>query len=151
LAITRRSEYIERHAKPKKKSWKEDLAHQHVSFAFETTLASRSFAPWLRKLRASGYRVHLVFLWLPSVDLALARVADRVRRGGHDVPAETIRRRYKSGLRNLFRLYEPLASTWRVYDSSAQQPQLVATGLETSAIKVYDEIAWSRVTASETS
>jgi len=77
-----------------------DLGAQRVSFAFETTLASRSFAPWLKKLTRSGYAVHLVFLWLPSDDLALARVADRVRRGGHDVPAPTVRRRYRSGIRN---------------------------------------------------
>jgi predicted ABC-type ATPase len=87
-----------------------ELAVRRVSFAFETTLASRTFAPWLRELRASGYDVQLVFLWLPSADFALERVADRVRAGGHNVPEETVRRRYRAGLRNFFGLYERLAS-----------------------------------------
>ena len=102
-----------------------ELADQRVSFAFETTLASRSFAPWLRDLRASGYEIHFLFLWLPSADFALDRVAGRVRAGGHDVPAETVRRRYRAGLRNFFSLYEPLASTtWAVYDSSGPRPRI---------------------------
>ena len=63
-----------------------ELAARRVSFAFETTLASRSYAPWLRELQADGYEVHLFFLWLPNADMAVARVADRVRAGGHDVP-----------------------------------------------------------------
>lgn len=70
-----------------------ELARQRESFAFETTLASRSFAPQLADLRASGYAVHLFLLWLSSADLAVQRVAHRVRSGGHDVPADTIRRR----------------------------------------------------------
>lgn len=78
-----------------------ELARQRATFAFETTLASRSFAPWLRGLRTSGYAVHLVFLWLSSPDLAVQRVADRVRSGGHDVPPGTIRRRYGAGVRNV--------------------------------------------------
>ena len=75
------------------------LAEQRVSFAFETTLATRMFAPSLRDLRASGYAVHFFFLWLPSADFAIERVADRVRAGGHNVPAETVRRRYGAGLK----------------------------------------------------
>lgn len=121
-----------------------ELAGQRVSFAFETTLASRTFAPWLRDLRASGY-VQLVFLWLPSADFAVERVADRVRAGGHNVPEETIRRRYRAGLRNFFNLYEPLASAWRLYDTSSPDPRLVAEGLESQPIKVYDEAVWGVV------
>jgi predicted ABC-type ATPase len=74
------------------------------------TLASRTFAPWLRELSQSGYQIQLLLLWLPSADFALERVADRVRMGGHDVPSETVRRRYRSGLLNFFSLDIPLAS-----------------------------------------
>jgi predicted ABC-type ATPase len=81
-----------------------ELAGQRVSFAFETTLASRTFVPWLRDLKASGYEIHMLFLWLPSAEFAVDRVADRVRAGGHDVPAETVRRRYRAGLHNFFSL-----------------------------------------------
>ena len=116
-----------------------------MSFAFETTLASRTFAPWLRDLRASGYDVQLVFLWLPSADFAVERVVDRVRAGGHNVPEETVRRRYRAGLRNFFNLYEPLASVWRLYDTSSPDPRLVAEGLESPPIRVYDEGVWGVV------
>jgi predicted ABC-type ATPase len=122
-----------------------ELAEQRVSFAFETTLASRTFAPWLRDLRASGYDVQLVFLWLSSADLAIERVADRVRSGGHNVPEETVRRRYRAGLPNFFNLYEPLASAWRLYDTSSAAPRLVAQGLESQPIGVYDEDVWAIV------
>lgn len=107
----------------------QELAQQRTSFAFETTLASRTFAPWLTELIASGYRFHLVFLWLPSADFAVDRVADRVRMGGHDVPEPTIRRRYESGLRNFFTLYRPIVTSWRMYDNS-QLPtmRLIASG-----------------------
>jgi predicted ABC-type ATPase len=122
-----------------------ELARQRVSFAFETTLASITFAPWLRDLRASGYDVQLVFLWLPSADFAVERVADRVRAGGHNVPEETVRRRYRAGLRNFFNLYEPLASAWRLYDTSSPDPRLVAEGLESQPVRVYDEDIWGVV------
>lgn len=122
-----------------------ELARQRESFAFETTLASRSFAPWLRDLRASGYGVHLFFLCLSSPDLAVQRVADRVRSGGHDVPAETIRRRYRAGIRNLFNLYQPIVTTWAVYNCSGLKSQLVAEGLESAPLEVYDKDVWAVV------
>jgi predicted ABC-type ATPase len=122
-----------------------ELAEQRVSFAFETTLASRSFAPWLQDLRASGYTVHLFFLWLSSPDLAVQRVTYRVRSGGHDVPADTIRRRYRAGIRNLFSLYQPVVTSWAVYNCSGPRSQLVAEGLESVPLKVYDREVWAAV------
>ena len=122
-----------------------DLARRRANFAFETTLASRRFAPWLAGLRRSGYLVHLIFLWLPSADLAVERVADRVRMGGHTVPEDTIRRRYAAGLRNFFTLYRPLATTWRIYDTSpVPPPRLVAWGEGLTTI-VADERAWKQI------
>jgi predicted ABC-type ATPase len=96
----------------------EELARQRISFGFETTLASRSFALWLRLRLADGYAVHVVFLWLASPELALARVARRVELGGHSVPDDAVRRRYAAGLRNFFALYRPIISSWRVNDNS---------------------------------
>jgi predicted ABC-type ATPase len=122
-----------------------ELAAQRVNFAFETTLASRTFAPWLKDLRGSGYDIQLVFLWLPSAEFAIDRVADRVRMGGHNVPTETVRRRYLSGLRNFFSLYVRFASAWRLYDGSNPVPKLIADGLATQAPKVYDEGVWGVV------
>ena len=95
-----------------------ELAHERMDFAFETTLASKTFAPWIAKLRDSGYRFQLLYLWLPNSELAVKRVLDRVRQGGHNVPEETIRRRYRAGLVNFFSLYRPIADEWRFFDNA---------------------------------
>jgi len=122
------------------------LAEQGVSFAFETTLASRSLAPWLAGLKERGYRIHLLFLRLESADLAVSRVAERVRMGGHHVPEEDVRRRFDRGLRNLFALYMPLAETWRLFDNSGRMgPRLVAMGEGRSVRLTADPDVWQRV------
>lgn len=123
-----------------------ELARERTNFAFESTLAGRSLAPWLADLIDSGYRFHLLFLWLPSAELAVARVAHRVRMGGHDVPEETIRRRYHAGLRNFFGLYQPLAETWRMYDNSRwMTPRLVASGEGLAVTDITDKRTWQRI------
>lgn len=123
-----------------------ELAAGRADFAFETTLASKSLAPWLRELIAAGYNFHLLFLWLPSAAAAVHRVADRVRMGGHYVPEETVRRRYLAGLKNFFRLYRPLAKKWYVYDNSvAIAPNMIAVGAGEGEIEVTDEVKWSAV------
>ncbi|MHC5055502.1 MAG: AAA family ATPase [Planctomycetota bacterium] len=122
------------------------LAEARADFAFESMLAGRTYAPWLASLRRSGYHVHILFLWLSSPELAVARVAARVRLGGHDVPAEDIRRRYRSGLRNLFALYRPLATDWQVLDNSlVAGPCPVAVGRGSKTTKVHDEARWERI------
>ena len=124
----------------------QDLARRRASFAFETTLAGRSLRPWLAKLDQKGYRIHVVFLWLSSEDLAVERVAERVRTGGHDVPKVTIRRRYRAGLRNFFALYQSLAITWEVYDNSrATGPRLVARGEGARVTLVSDSQTWTTI------
>src|SRR5262245_30616107 len=122
------------------------LALARVDFAFETTLASRSFAPWLARLRASEYRVHLIFLSLSGPDLAVARIAERVRRGGHDVPEVVVRRRFAAGLDNFFELYRVLADTWQMFDNSADDaPRLIASGRAGRPPAVVDAAAWMRL------
>src|SRR5947209_8423764 len=93
------------------------LAEQRASFAFETTLAGRSYARWLRSLRVTGYVVHLVYFWLASPDLAVARVAERVSQGGHNIPEATIRQRYRRSVQNFFQLFRPVVHTWKVFDN----------------------------------
>jgi predicted ABC-type ATPase len=123
-----------------------ELAKAKASFAFETTLATRSYVPWLTSLQARNYVVELVFLWLPSPEMAIRRVADRVAAGGHDVPTQTIRRRYAAGLRNLRSLYLPLADAWTVIDSTdACDPAVIAMGRKESASHVFREPIWRAI------
>lgn len=103
-----------------------ELAERKVDFGFETTLSGLGYVRPLRTMKEDGYRIITFFLWLPSADLAVSRVANRVRQGGHNVPEADIRRRFDSGLRNLFDLYRPLLDMWRLYDASQSPFQLVA-------------------------
>ena len=95
-----------------------DLVGQQKTFAFESTLSAKHYARWIKKLRSQGYAFQLMFLWLRSAELAVQRVRERVRAGGHDVPEQVIRRRYDAGLRNFWELCRPLADAWSVYDNS---------------------------------
>jgi predicted ABC-type ATPase len=88
-----------------------ELGEVHRDFGFETTLAGRTYSKTLKDMKSAGYRIMLFFLWLPNADLAVARVANRVRQGGHSVPEDTIRRKFGLGLRNLFQIYLPFADT----------------------------------------
>lgn len=123
-----------------------DLASRRADFAFESTLASRSFAPWIRRLKQSGYIFHLTFLWLPDPDVAIARVAARVRTGGHDIPDATIRRRYYSGLSNFSTLYRPIADYWRFYDNTVTNgPRLISTGKSSVDVEIRDVELWAHM------
>lgn len=122
-------------------------------FAIETTLATKKLGPRLNRLKEDGYETHLIFLWMPSDDLAVQRVAARVRAGGHDVPEETIRRRYRAGISLFFSLYQSLADTWKMYDnSSIADPKLIAWGRQDTVVDCpqparYEEIChqWKKV------
>ena len=98
------------------------------SFAFETTLAGLSYLARIRQWRAKGYHVSLFFLCLPDAETAIARVAERVRQGGHDIPAEVIRRRFTAGLRNLENTYKSAVDTWAKYDNVGERPTLLGWG-----------------------
>ena len=91
------------------------LADARQDFAFETTLSGRGYEPMLRQFRNQGYQIFIYFLWLPDVSMNLARVAGRVKQGGHHVPDEDVRRRYSRGIGNFLRIYRP----WRRTGSSS--------------------------------
>jgi predicted ABC-type ATPase len=108
----------------------DELGDAGADFAFETTLASRTFANRIAKWKDQGYFFCLLYLWLPNPESSINRVRDRVRRGGHHVPDDTIRRRYRGGLRNFFELYRPMADVWRFYDNTNPTgPRLIASGV----------------------
>ena len=122
------------------------LGAQRADFALETTLASRVLSARAARLQEAGYQFHLMFFWLSSPDLAVARVAERVRRGGHGIPAATILRRYQVGLKNFFSLYLPMADTWRVFDNSrVGETRLVVTGQRRQVQVVYEAQVWEQI------
>jgi predicted ABC-type ATPase len=121
------------------------LAAARETFAFETTLASRTFAPWLRELAEAGYDVRLLYFWLPDPEAAIQRVADRVRLGGHHVPPDTIRRRYGRGLINFFELYRPLATSWRFYDNSLRTGSRLVASADHGSEHIEDALLWDRI------
>lgn len=104
------------------------LATARVDFAFESTLSGLTYAARLRAWKTAGYRVEIVFLKLASVRLALRRIADRVRQGGHAVPADDVRRRFQRGWANFETTYRPLADAWAVYDNSAEEFRIIEEG-----------------------
>jgi predicted ABC-type ATPase len=121
-----------------------ELAREGRDFAFETTLASRTFAPWVRKLQSAGYTFHLVYLWLPTVELAVARVAERVRRGGHAVAEDIVRRRYDRSLVNFFGIYSQFADSWLMVNNSVRpRPRMVAKRAVGRPVRVFRADEWS--------
>lgn len=121
------------------------LAKDGANFAFETTLASRSFATWIPKLKKQGYQFHLVFLWLKNADLAVVRVKERVKAGGHSVPEDTIKRRYSAGLKNFFNLYCTLADSWQLYDNSNANSVSTIASTFNHDLSIYDDALWQHL------
>ncbi len=103
-----------------------EYAKRGLDFSFETTLSDKAYASLLTGLKPKGYALHFFFLWLPGAELAIARIKERVREGGHYVPAEDVRSRFVRGIKNFFTLYEPLADSWMLFDNSQTKPVLIA-------------------------
>jgi predicted ABC-type ATPase len=122
-----------------------DLGKARQSFAVETTLAGVKLAGHLSELRASGYRVHLIYLWLPSADVAVRRVQQRVALGGHSIPEAIIRRRYLRSLRNLIQTYLGVADSWHVYDNGGASPALIARGTQGLTPVVENADTWNSI------
>lgn len=122
-----------------------ELADEKKNFAFETTLASKSFAPWIKKLCEENYKFHLIFLYAPNPEFCIKRVKDRVAMGGHHIPEDVIKRRYHSGLKNFFSLYQPLADSWYLYNNSVGVvPNLIAEKFEKET-NLHDESLWQQI------
>lgn len=114
------------------------------SFVYESTLSTRSFAPFLRKCREAGYEIGVLFVWLKTPEMALERVENRVRSGGHRVSEEDVRRRYFRSRRNFLELYLPLIDHWTVCDNSENRRRVLARKLAGGEIEVLDAEEWER-------
>ncbi len=106
----------------------QELLSQNVDFAFETTLSTRSFVGFIKKAKETCYAINLIYYWLDSAELATERVKVRVAEGGHDIPTDTIIRRYYAGLKNFINLYKDKVDYWMLIDNSKTEPELIAEG-----------------------
>ena len=102
------------------------LLESHKTFAFETTLATKSYKNYIIKAKKQGYKISLIFFWLNSIKLAKTRVKNRVKEGGHHIPEDVIERRYKKGVQNLFDIFMPIADRAFIFDNSSGNHNLVA-------------------------
>jgi predicted ABC-type ATPase len=112
------------------------LGRKGLDFGFESTLSGKTQVRLLREFKATGYNIHMFYLWVRSVDLALERIADRVKKGGHSVPEETVRRRFGKSLSNFIHLYRSLTDSWHLFDNSSDKPVRVA--LYEGKLKIFD-------------
>lgn len=125
----------------------EALLEGDESFAIETTLATRHYAQLVRRAQALGFKVVLLFFWLQTPAVAIKRVAQRVEEGGHNIPTETVIRRYHAGLRNLFRLFMPVVDDWMLYNNSDVEKILVATGGKNQPTQIFQPETYREIQA----
>ena len=118
------------------------LVDRGIDFGFETTLAGKGYVRLLKDLKERGYRIHLFFLWVRSIDIALERIAERVAQGGHNVPENVVRRRFYRGLPNFLQIYRPLMDFWALFDNSTDSPSMIAFE-RSRKLKIIDRNAFS--------
>ena len=122
-----------------------DLLNSQENFAFETTLATKSYRSKIFLAREKGYNVTLLFFWLRNADLAIERVRTRVIEGGHHIETEVIRRRYKNGIKNLFEIYLPIADEIMIFDNSEGKHDLIAEKTIESEIEVLNKVKFNQL------
>ena len=123
------------------------LLKRQEDFAVETTLATRTLLKIVKGAQAAGYTVTLLYFWLNSPDLAVERVRARVEAGGHNIPEETIRRRYNTGIYYFFKLYAPISERWILADNSQIPFRVIAEGSKDEVINIRDEETYNVILA----
>ena len=123
----------------------EYLLSRGESFAIETTLSTRSYLKLVHRAQASGYRVSLLFFWLCTPELALLRIAERMAKGGHNIPESIVRRRYVAGIKNLFTLFMPVVDYWDIYNNSGSQRVQIACGGKNAKSIIYEERQYQQI------
>ena len=127
-----------------------DLLEDGSDFAFETTLSTRTYQKFIERAHERGYFVSLLYFWLPTPEQAIERVAKRVSLGGHNIPTNTICRRYESSMRNLTSLYIPICYYWVIYDiSTAVGVRKIAYGTKSEIKEVVDPLAYQKILSYE--
>ena len=118
------------------------LLKEGETFAFETTLSTRSYVKLIQQAQRRGYFVTLLFFSLATPEQAVQRVAKRVSQGGHNIPTDVIYRRFESGLANLFNLYMPIVDYWALYDNSNIPTRHIASGERGKAPTILEPEKW---------
>ena len=121
------------------------LREQQANFAVETTLASKSLVAFLRECKMKGYETRLIFVALDNPETAIRRVAIRVAKGGHDIPEETIRRRFFRGLHNFFNVYREVVDYWTLLDNSGDGWKMIAAKEKRSGQRIFDTDIWQNL------
>jgi len=122
-----------------------ELIKHRIDFAFETTLSSRSYVKTIIEAKKYDYFITLVYFWLSSPDLAIERVKNRVKEGGHNIAVDVIKRRYLSGVKNLFNLYFPISDYWIIIDNSENPFKLIAEGNAMKDKQISDNNTWTKI------
>ncbi len=120
------------------------LINSKQNFAFETTLATKSYVNLIKKAKEENYKILLLFLYLNSKDLAVARVKSRVKEGGHNIAENIIKRRYDRGLSNFFNLYLPIIDYFDFVDNSTEQFSILAKG-ERNNMQIFNNAIWNKL------
>lgn len=123
----------------------EYLLERNETFSIETTLATKSYINLVRRAQEKGYRVHLIFFWLETPELAIQRVAERVSKGGHNIPIDIITRRYVAGISNLFNLFMNEVDSWMIYDNSRSPRTFIAKGGRIAEFEVFSELVFNKI------
>ena len=121
------------------------FVQSETSFALETTCSGKSYIPVFKRCVQAGWKIAFYYLWLPSPDNSVARVANRVQEGGHFILREDIQRRFIPGLWNMRHLYLPLADTAAIYDNSGREQILIAEKESGQALRIVDSERWRRI------
>jgi predicted ABC-type ATPase len=124
-----------------------ELLRRNESFSIETTLATRSYFRLIEQAHRQGYDVTLLYFWLRTPEQAIERVAERVSKGGHNIPSDVIRRRYQEGIDNLFHIYMPIVDTWVLVNNSMTPRSIVATGGRNQQTEINDEVELKNIEA----
>ena len=124
-----------------------DLLGRNESFSIETTLATRSYFRLIEKAHQQGYEVTLLYFWLKSPEQAIERVAERVSKGGHNIPKEVIIRRFYEGIDNLFHIYMPIVDSWILVDNSVTPRSIIATGGKGQPTEIRNSVTYKKIEA----
>lgn len=127
-----------------------ELLSNNENFAFETTLATKSYRSKVTIAQEKGYKVMLLFFWLQDVNLAIERVKTRVREGGHNIETDVIKRRYENGITNLFNIYLPIVDEALIFDNTGVKAELIAQKILGYDIEINNKIKFDKLKNRET-